>query len=56
MLLDQRCAGAEDGRKGEKKTADGGSITTADEAGKDRHGAAEREPDQVFVPTAFPQR
>jgi hypothetical protein len=43
MLLDQRCAGAEDGRKGEKETTDGRSITTADEAGEDRRGTAERE-------------
>jgi hypothetical protein len=41
MLLDERGAGAEDGGKGEKETADGSSITAADEAGKDRRGTAQ---------------
>src|SRR5258705_26721 len=41
MFLNQRCARAEDGRKGEKKTADGGSKTTADETGTEG-GAAKR--------------
>src|SRR5258707_5172785 len=56
MLLNQRRAGAEDGRKGEKETSDGYSITAADEAGENRRGAAERKAHQVFVPAAFPQR
>ena len=53
MLLDQCRTGAEDGRKCEKKTADGRSIAAADKAGEDRRGAAKREADQVFVPAAF---
>ena len=56
MLLDQGGAGAKDGWKGQKQTADGCAITAADEPGEDCRGAAEREADQVFVPTAFPQR
>ena len=43
VLLDQRGAGAKDRRKGEKETADGGSVAAADETGEDGRGAPERE-------------
>jgi hypothetical protein len=47
VLLDQGSAGAEDRRQREEETADGGAITAANESGKDRRDAAEREVDQI---------
>src|SRR5579872_1747631 len=56
VFLDQRGAGAKNGRNRQKQAASGRAETAADQAGKNRGSAAEHEANDVFVPAAVAER